>query len=587
MRAFRQVVSVTMAAALGLGAAGVPAAPVSATSVTSVVDDSPAVSMPKGATIGASVDIRLEPRQPDVKEYIFSVRGERELFVVPARADGTAEHRWTITHELGSAPLWIRSRAADGTLSKVREQWFTVDMAAPKVTQSGLVGVNMPITFHARSTMPGITEYVAQLNTDPVARQSVPPGPDGSATFQFSVTKRGQRHVTVYAVNADGVQSASGRVVWNPTDSPLITSAEFPENTASRMEPGTFTITPRQGDTTAYEYAFNGVPGTLPANADGTGTLHWTPPAAGDWVLTVRSVSGTGIRSQQQRTHAFTTEVRPTTVDEFWPQFIYTGAISRITILGTELTARDTVTITPEGGNPIAATVISASADRTRLVFEADLRTAKPGNAKVVLHSAITGTALPAESYYLNPVPLSDMILEKAPKISGSVKVGGKVSVGSGWWPDPFTYRYQWKSNGVAIKGATGETYTIPAAQAGKRLTVTMWVTRTGFHPASATSPSTGVVAKGTASKVTKKPTITGTAKVGRTVTAAVGTWSPKVTSYKYEWRLNGKVIKGRTGRTLKLTSSMRNKKITVRVIATRTGYLDGSATSAARKVTR
>ncbi|PZG13393.1 hypothetical protein C1I95_23800 [Micromonospora craterilacus] len=114
-----------------------------------------------------------------------------------------------------------------------------------------------------------------------------------------------------------------------------------------------------------------------------------------------------------------------------------------------------------------------------------------------------------------------------------------------------------------------------------------MTASRTGNTAASATSASTGAVAKGSAPKATKKPKITGTAKVGRTVKLSVGTWSPSATSYKYEWRLNGKIIKGATGKSLKLKSSMRNKRITVTVIAKRTGHLDGRATSASVLVRR
>jgi hypothetical protein len=70
-------------------------------------------------------------------------------------------------------------------------------------------------------------------------------------------------------------------------------------------------------------------------------------------------------------------------------------------------------------------------------------------------------------------------------------------------------------------------------------------------------------------------------------VKVSAGTWSPKADSYRYEWRLGGKVVKGATKSSLKLTSSMRNKKLTVTVTTKKAGYADGKATSKAVTVRR
>ena len=50
--------------------------------------------------------------------------------------------------------------------------------------------------------------------------------------------------------------------------------------------------------------------------------------------------------------------------------------------------------------------------------------------------------------------------------------------------------------------------------------------------------------------------------------------------SHRYEWRLNGAVIRGATGKSLKVKAAMRNKRITVTVIAVSNGYADGKAQS-------
>jgi hypothetical protein len=172
--------------------------------------------------------------------------------------------------------------------------------------------------------------------------------------------------------------------------------------------------------------------------------------------------------------------------------------------------------------------------------------------------------------------------------ISGLVAVGGTVRTSAGaWTPAATSYRYQWAANGAAIRGATGAAYVIPAGLLGKRLSVTVTAARAGYSPGTVVSNATAAIAKGAAARATTKPKITGTAKVGKTVQAAAGAWSPKADSYRYEWRVNGKLVRGATKRTLKLTSSMRNKKITVTVIARKAGHLDGRATSKALTVRR
>ncbi|MFJ2268661.1 hypothetical protein ACIOHO_20225 [Streptomyces sp. NPDC087849] len=170
------------------------------------------------------------------------------------------------------------------------------------------------------------------------------------------------------------------------------------------------------------------------------------------------------------------------------------------------------------------------------------------------------------------------------PNITGPVKVGAKLTTTSGsWTPSATSYGYQWKADGKAVKGATASTYTVPASLLGKYITVTVTAHRTGHADGSAT-PASVKVAKGSAPKATKQPTISGTAKAGRTLKAAHGTWTPAPTSYGYQWYANGKAISGATKSSLTLKSAQRGKKITVKVTARRTGHASGSATSKATK---
>ncbi|WP_303621050.1 peptidoglycan DD-metalloendopeptidase family protein [Microbacterium oleivorans] len=77
------------------------------------------------------------------------------------------------------------------------------------------------------------------------------------------------------------------------------------------------------------------------------------------------------------------------------------------------------------------------------------------------------------------------------------------------------------------------------------------------------------------------RPTITGTLRVGSTVTAVSGAWAPTAT-IRYQWRLDGAAVSGATSRTFALPAGSLGKRVTVTVTATRAGYRTTSTTSAA-----
>lgn len=79
-----------------------------------------------------------------------------------------------------------------------------------------------------------------------------------------------------------------------------------------------------------------------------------------------------------------------------------------------------------------------------------------------------------------------------------------------------------------------------------------------------------GPIAKGTLTAAV--PTITGTTKVGSTLTAKPGTWTSG-TTFKYAWMRNGTTIKDATNATYKLVAADAATTITVKVTGTKTGY--------------
>ncbi|MFE5975602.1 hypothetical protein ACFQ64_25960 [Streptomyces sp. NPDC056460] len=166
----------------------------------------------------------------------------------------------------------------------------------------------------------------------------------------------------------------------------------------------------------------------------------------------------------------------------------------------------------------------------------------------------------------------------RVPYVSGVTRVGSKLTAVVGTWaPAPTSYAYQWRADGVAISGATGATYTPVAALRNKKLTVTVTAHRTGHLSGSHTTAGY-TVASGLAPKATGAPALTGTVKVGRTLTLNRGSWTPAPTSYAYQWYANGRAISGATRAAFTLTKAQRGTKITVRVTAHRTGHVSGVA---------
>ncbi|HEX7351622.1 hypothetical protein [Brachybacterium sp.] len=171
------------------------------------------------------------------------------------------------------------------------------------------------------------------------------------------------------------------------------------------------------------------------------------------------------------------------------------------------------------------------------------------------------------------------------PGLSGSSRIGKTIIATLGTWPEGTTLSYQWKANGVAIKGATKSSMSVTPSLKGKRLAVTVTGERAGFETVSHTSRVSKPVASGVLS--TSTPKVSGTAKVGQKLTAKTGTWT-KGTKLSYQWKANGKSIKGATKSTYTPAASTVGEPITVTVTGSKSGYSTVSKTSkATSKVTR
>jgi parallel beta-helix repeat protein len=181
------------------------------------------------------------------------------------------------------------------------------------------------------------------------------------------------------------------------------------------------------------------------------------------------------------------------------------------------------------------------------------------GMTSTTSDSATTAAVAPGT---LSPQP--------TPSISGNVVVGSTVTAVPGTWMAGVVLSYRWYVGSTQLtSGGANPTLTIPASAVGGKLTVAVSATSLGYTSAVRTSAPATVAA---ATLKVGNVTITGTPKVGKTLTSHGGTWTAG-TQFTYRWFANGAAIAHATASKLKLTKALRNKKIVVSITGSLAGY--------------
>ena len=150
------------------------------------------------------------------------------------------------------------------------------------------------------------------------------------------------------------------------------------------------------------------------------------------------------------------------------------------------------------------------------------------------------GLVFPAASFAFRPLD------NTPPSISGTAQQGRTLSESHGFWagfPTSYStsYSYQWlrcSSSGsacVSISSANGSTYVPVAEDVGHRLRVKETVSNVFGHGNGAKSSATAAVLPAVPVN-TSRPTITGTAQQGHTLTALKGSWTNEPTGVTYQW---------------------------------------------------
>jgi hypothetical protein len=148
----------------------------------------------------------------------------------------------------------------------------------------------------------------------------------------------------------------------------------------------------------------------------------------------------------------------------------------------------------------------------------------------------------PASAVILANPPVNTV----APSLSGTAQDGVALTAAKGTWTGmaTITYSYQWQvstDGGVTwndIAGATANSYTPPAGNAGKQLHAVVTATN-GDGSAQATTPASAPILPNPPAN-TVAPSLGGTAQDGKAITVAKGTWTGVATiTYSYQWQVS------------------------------------------------
>ena len=157
------------------------------------------------------------------------------------------------------------------------------------------------------------------------------------------------------------------------------------------------------------------------------------------------------------------------------------------------------------------------------------------------------------------------------PTITGTATAGSTLTANPGTWAPAANLTFQWLRAGVAIPGATAATYELTADDRGKAITVRVTGTAAGYLPTARVSAALAVPSVFTTAPT---PVIVGSPIPGAILTAVPGVWAPTATTLSYQWFRDGTAITGATTTTYKVLATDLDKSLTVRVTASKAGYV-------------
>ncbi|MFU8854281.1 hypothetical protein ACNAW0_25330 [Micromonospora sp. SL1-18] len=222
----------------------------------------------------------------------------------------------------GYQRLEVQSIDRTGNHSATTMYEFYVRQTAPQVTDAnpnGMIGQPRELTFHPG--MANVVEYTWQLNDGP--EHTVPADAEGQATAAVTPTTEWNT-LRVRSRTRDGLPSGEARYNFYVRTEPLVSSDQWPLDGTVGAPAGTkgsFVFKPGMDGVAEYVYSIDwGEPVTVPAGADGSATVSYTPESAYWHTIQVFSRTADGVESATADLSFEVASLAPTVESTVYPQ---------------------------------------------------------------------------------------------------------------------------------------------------------------------------------------------------------------------------------------------------------------------------
>ena len=174
------------------------------------------------------------------------------------------------------------------------------------------------------------------------------------------------------------------------------------------------------------------------------------------------------------------------------------------------------------------------------------------------------------------------------PRLTGIPGVGSLLQVLDPVWSLPgVTTGYQWFSDNVAIPGATGQTFVPTLAQAGTTIHAEVTGMLVGLPLVSVLTDYLPIpAAPAQELGASSQPALSGTPKVGKTLTVADPAWNTDDVEQTYQWLRDGAPITGASAASHLLAPADLGRSISVAVTGTKEGWTSATVDSNALTAT-
>lgn len=153
-----------------------------------------------------------------------------------------------------------------------------------------------------------------------------------------------------------------------------------------------------------------------------------------------------------------------------------------------------------------------------------------------------------------------------APAVSGAAEVDQVLTAApASFSPGPESQSVQWLADGQPIPGATGWKLALGQEQIGAAVTARVSAKSAGYRKAVVDSAPTARVIAGTI-EVAKPFRVRGVPRIGRTLTAVPGEFTPADADVTHTWLRDGAPVAGATGPTYQLGPDDVGRRMSLRV---------------------